>query len=184
MILPAFLVGLNPLKNIKVALFLIGALGAGITVWVVVHKWYSMKNTIVQLESDKRDLEIEKQGLQQHLEQQMKDIKAQEDIRLELAKRLYQAQQNVDAMENKFNKVSRLLGERDIGKLAQARPKDIQKIVNKGTANMLRCFEISSGQPLTESEKTATKPSQSNTMCPSIANPNLQDKLKPASIKK
>ena len=36
----------------------------------------------------------------------------------------------------------------------------------------LRCVEISSGSPLTESEINATKKSEINRECPSIANPN------------
>ena len=36
----------------------------------------------------------------------------------------------------------------------------------------MRCVEIASGAPLTEKEKTATKKSEINSECPSIANPN------------
>ena len=48
----------------------------------------------------------------------------------------------------------------------------IQRIINKASAAALRCVEISSGSPLTEKEINATKKSEINRECPSIANPN------------
>ena len=50
--------------------------------------------------------------------------------------------------------------------------KVIEKIINNATDNSQRCFEILTGSPLTEKEKNATKKSEINPECPSIANPN------------
>jgi hypothetical protein len=61
---------------------------------------------------------------------------------------------------------------RDLGKTASAKPQAVERAVNRGTMNALRCLEIASGAPLTEAEKKATKPSEINRECPSIANPN------------
>jgi len=61
---------------------------------------------------------------------------------------------------------------RDIGKTAIEKPLSIQKAINRGSLNALRCLEIASGAPLTDAEKSATKPSEINRECPSIANPN------------
>ena len=61
--------------------------------------------------------------------------------------------------------------DRDIGKLAIERTKVIERIINKGSENAKRCIEIASGSPLTEDEKNATKKSEINPECPSIANP-------------
>lgn len=63
------------------------------------------------------------------------------------------------------------LAEHDVGFLAEKKPALIKKIVNKGTADVGRCFEILSGSPLTTKEKTATKKSQTNGSCSDIANP-------------
>lgn len=60
---------------------------------------------------------------------------------------------------------------RDFGKTAAARPEALERAVNRGTQNALRCLEIASGSPLTEAEKAATKPSEINRECPNIANP-------------
>ena len=61
---------------------------------------------------------------------------------------------------------------RDFGAVASKKPDSIQKAVNRGTVNALRCLEIASGSPLTEAEKNAKLPSEINKECPSLANPN------------
>lgn len=63
---------------------------------------------------------------------------------------------------------------RDFGKTAAARPEALERAVNRGTQNALRCLEIASGSPLTESEKAASKPSEINRECPAIAHPNYK----------
>ena len=93
-------------------------------------------------------------------------------IAAQTTKQLQDTQKAVEDMRGKFNKQSKLLGSRDLGKMAVSKAKPIRRIVNKGTSNMFRCFEIVSGQQLTEKEQNAEKPSQLNNMCPSIANPN------------
>ena len=75
------------------------------------------------------------------------------------------AQSRVENLEEK-------LSEHDLGALAQAKPKLIEKIVDKGTKDVLRCYEILTGSPLTEKEIAATKKSQVNTTCSDVANPN------------
>ena len=70
-------------------------------------------------------------------------------------------QKDLNDLDKRFNK-----GKRDVGKLA------IEKIINKGSVNAKRCIEIASGAELTEQEKNATKKSEINPECPSIANPN------------
>jgi hypothetical protein len=64
------------------------------------------------------------------------------------------------------------LGKHELGALAEAKPGLVENIINRGSANVGRCFEILSGSPLTESERAATKKSQINSSCPDIANPN------------
>ena len=60
---------------------------------------------------------------------------------------------------------------RDIGEIAVQKPESIERAINKGTINALRCLELASGAPLTESEKNATKSNEINKECPSLANP-------------
>lgn len=70
-------------------------------------------------------------------------------------------------LDKRFNKKSR-----DVGKLAIQRTESIERITNGASALATRCIEIASGSPLTEEEKNATKKSEINSECPSIANPN------------
>ena len=77
------------------------------------------------------------------------------------------AQGRVDALENK-------LSEHEIGNLAQKKPKLIEKIIDKGTKDVLRCYEILTGSPLTEDEIAVTKKSKANTTCSDVANPNYR----------
>jgi hypothetical protein len=76
------------------------------------------------------------------------------------------------ALDDKFNKTNASGKKRDIGDLAIARTAVIQRIINKGSDNAQRCVEISMGAELTEKEKNATKKSEINSECPSIANPS------------
>ena len=100
------------------------------------------------------------------------DVKLASQLAVEAQKELQIAREQIESVRSKFNKTSKLLGNRDIGKLATHKPKPIKKIIDKGTKNVLRCFEILSGQPLTEKENNAEKKSQLNNSCPSVANPN------------
>lgn len=70
-------------------------------------------------------------------------------------------------LDKRFNKK-----QRDIGKLAVEKTKVIERIVNKGSERATRCIEIAMGSPLTDKEIKATKKSEINSECPSIANPN------------
>tara|TARA_B100001093_G_C26638732_1_gene932182 strand:- start:9 stop:467 length:459 start_codon:yes stop_codon:yes gene_type:complete len=74
---------------------------------------------------------------------------------------------DLDDLDKRFNKKSR-----DVGKLAIQRTDSIERITNGASALATRCIEIASGSPLTEKEKNATKKSEINSECPSIANPN------------
>lgn len=64
------------------------------------------------------------------------------------------------------------LSRHELGALAEAKPGLVEKIVDNGTKDVLRCFEIVSGSPLTKEELNAVKKSQTNSSCPDIANPN------------
>ena len=76
-------------------------------------------------------------------------------------------QKDLQDLDKRFTK-----GGRDFGKVALEKTKVIEKIINSGSDNVLRCVEISMGAPLTDKEKSATKKSEINRECPTIANPN------------
>ena len=116
------------------------------------YEWNSMKAEIVEQKALNAALDLKTKEQDKVIEQQANDFKLQNEITDDLQVKLDQRQKQIEETENKFNKVSRLLGQRAI--------------------NVVRCFEIASGKELTEEEKNAQKPSQLNTSCPNIANPN------------
>ena len=80
--------------------------------------------------------------------------------------------QELQNLDDKFNKTNASGKKRDIGDLAVNRPSSVEKVINRASDNALRCVEIAMGSPLTEKEINAVKPSEINSECPSIANPN------------
>ena len=80
---------------------------------------------------------------------------------------------DLDNLRDRFDRTAS--GERrDFGAAAAAKPGSLERAVNRGTVNAMRCLEIASGSPLTEAEKNATKPSEINRECPALANPNYR----------
>ena len=56
--------------------------------------------------------------------------------------------------------------------IAIEKSKVIERILNKGGDNAARCIELASGAEHTEAELKATKKSEINPECPSLANPS------------
>lgn len=113
------------------------------------------------------------QQQKQVIAQTKADLKRSNELTSQVQTELAESRKVVDLMDKKFNKVSKLLGARDIGKMSIAKPKSIQRIINKGSQDSLRCFEILSGAPLTEKESNADRKSKANATCPGVANPNF-----------
>ena len=151
--------------KLLLALVVMGGLAGGVT-YV-----YKLKADLATSEANNAKLEnsVEEQKLviaQQILD--MDNIRAAMKEQAELSKRL---NASIKDLRNKFNKVNASGEKRDIGNLAEQKPKLMQRAINRGTKHALRCMEIAMGSPLTEKEKNAVKKSQINPECPDIANP-------------
>lgn len=130
----------------------------------------------------KADLETAKANnllLEQSVEGQKAVIAQQEnDFRSILAANATLQEQNkvlaaeFSALDERFNKINGQGEVRDIGKLAVERSRSVERVINSASAKAMRCVEIAMGSPLTEKEENATKKSEINSECPSIANPN------------
>ena len=147
-------------RVIIMAVVFIGISGVGV---------YVMKlrsdNAILQANQIQLELSIESQ--KQVIQKQKEDFGKILEANKKMNKLVNNLQKDIDALDKRFNK-----GARDFGKLALEKPKLIEKIVNRGSERATRCVEIAGGSPLTEKELLATKKSEINTECPSIANPN------------
>jgi len=101
------------------------------------------------------------------IENQKKDFAEIVEANKEMNKLINLLKKDIEDLDKRFNKK-----DRDIGKLAIEKSKVIERIINKASDKAARCMEIASGSPLTEEEINATKKSEINTECPSLANPN------------
>ena len=135
-------------------------LGAGAYVMKLQRDNAILKANAIKLES----AVAEQQTLIENQKKDFAEILAANQKMNELVTAL---KNDLDNLDKRFNK-----GKRDVGKLAIERTKVIEKILNKGSVNAKRCVEIASGAELTENERNATKKSEINPECPSIANPN------------
>ena len=148
------------MKMVMVVIMIGGLAGAGM---------YVMK-----LRSDNAILKANQIKLEEAVSSQKELIaKQQEDFKeiLKANKKFNELvnalKKDIDDLDNRFNK-----GGRDFGKLAIEKTETIQRIINGASDKVLRCVEIAGGAPLTKEEINATKKSEINKECPSIANPN------------
>ena len=99
---------------------------------------------------------------------------AQNEEALRVQKENYEAlQKNLEEVNEEFQAaraqngvLTTKLAEHDLNALAAERPDSITRLVNKGTKNAGRCFEILSGAPLNDKEKEAKSAKSFNNECP------------------
>ena len=122
-------------------------------------------NAILKANAIKMESAITEQ--KELIENQKKDFEAILTANKELNDLMGKLKTDFAELDKRFNKKNR-----DIGLLAIEKTKVIERITNSAGDKAARCIEIASGSPLTEKEINATKKSEINAECPSIANPN------------
>ena len=132
----------------------------------------NLKADLATSEANNMKLEQSVESQKAVITQMKADFKAITEINEKIEKQNKSLKAEFAALDKKFNKINGKGEVRDVGDLATKRPSSVEKIINKGTQNAMRCQEIAMGSPLTEKEKNATKKSEINSECPSIANPN------------
>ena len=141
-------------------LLIAGIAGAGM---------YVMKlrsdNAILKANQSKLESAITEQN--KVLEQQKEDFTAILESNKKLNTLINTFKKDLQDLDKRFTKKNR-----DIGKLAIEKPKPIERIINKGGKNATRCIELASGAEHTPEELKATKKSEINPECPSLANPS------------
>jgi len=115
--------------------------------------------------------------LTKSLEDSERAIKALQNSIKESREKLTQTQNQFSSLRKERNRISKKLGEHDIGYLASQKPGLVERIFSKGTDNAGRCYELATGAKHTEAELKATKRSQINKSCPGLANPNFKGEL-------
>ena len=148
------------IKLFFIGIIISAVIGAGAYVVKLQRDNVILKENAVKLEGA-----ISEQ--KQVIENQKKDFAEILEANKKITALVNNLKKDLDDLDKRFNKK-----ERDIGKLAIERTGAIERIINKGSENAKRCIEIASGSLLTEQEKNATKKSEINPECPSIANPS------------
>ena len=148
------------LKLVMVGLLITGIAGAGMYVM-------KLRSDNAILKANQMKLEEAVSSQKELIANQKKDFQEILDANNKMNELVSVLKKDLDDLDKRFNKKNR-----DVGKLAIAKTESIERITNGASALAMRCVEIASGSPLTEKEKNATKKSEINSECPSIANPN------------
>ena len=125
--------------------------------------WYVMniKADLATSEANNQKLQDAVQLQKDLIESMQKDIAQIQETNKQLAEQNEKQKQDVATLSSKFSK-------RDFGALAAEKPAVVEKLVNRGTANVMRCLELASGAPLNEKEKNAKSPTEANRECPAL----------------
>ena len=148
------------IKMVITLIMIMGIAGGGMYVFKLRADNAILKANQVQLETA-----ITEQN--KVLEQQKADFEAIMESNKKLNVLIQTFKKDLNELDKRFNKKKR-----DVGKLAIAKTKAIERIINKGANNAKRCVELASGAEHTEEELKATKRSEINPECPSLANPS------------
>ena len=148
------------MKMAMVVIMISGLAGAGLYVMKL-----QKDNAILKANQVKLEAAVE--GQKKVIAQQKEDFGKILEANNKMNTLMNKLQKDLQDLDKRFTK-----GGRDFGKVALEKTKVIEKIINSGSDNVLRCVEISMGAPLTDKEKNATKKSEINRECPTIANPN------------
>ena len=111
----------------------------------------------VQQQRDVIDRMRKEQRQIRQLSEELKDIDNQQS-------------REIDDLRSRFD-TSSSGKDRDFARLAAQKPGLVENVINNGSAEGIRCIELASGAERTEEEINATKPSEVNSLCPSLANP-------------
>ena len=125
--------------------------------------WYvtNLKADLATSEANNRQLVDATREQNMVIEQMKQDVSAIQRANADLQAQNEKQRRDVDTLNSKFSK-------RDFGALAAEKPELVEKLINRGTRNALRCAELASGSPLNDAEKAAKTPTEANRECPSL----------------
>jgi hypothetical protein len=77
-----------------------------------------------------------------------------------------QVQSEFQVIRSQNNELRARLGRHELDALAAARPVLVERTINRASANTMRCFELLSGAPLNDRERSARSSREANAECP------------------
>jgi len=125
--------------------------------------WYvtNLKADLATSEANNRQLVDATREQMMLIEQMKQDVASIQQAHTDLQAENDRRRRDVEVLNSKFSK-------RDFGALAAEKPEVVERLVNRGSRNALRCMELASGAPLTDAEKAAKTPMEANRECPSL----------------
>ena len=152
---------------VKLVLILLILGGIGYGLWYVT----GLRANLAVSQENGRKMEQAMQEQQEAIAQMQREAEQIKEINKDLDTKIKAQQADYKTLENKFE-TTKSGEKRDFGGTAVKKPGLVEKAINNGSLDAMRCLELASGGALTEEERNATKKSQSNSICPSLANPN------------
>lgn len=151
-------------------IFDIGSIIKTIAVLIIVtiilgSLWYisNLKANLAVSEMNNQTLQDSIKEQHALIEKMQKDIEDIQKINKEINKFNEELRKDTENLAKKFST-------KDLGVIAAEKPNVVERLINRGTENAMRCLELASGAPLTEEEKKKT-PSEANRECPNLINP-------------
>jgi len=161
-------------RNWRIIAVVVVFLTIGGSIYAGYHYVSNLQTENIRLAAENSTLVSNMAQLENALESQQRTIDTlQEDIELQ-GRLLTQTRKDFQEARNSVSQLIERLAKHELGFLANERPGLVENIINNASDEILRCFEIISGSPLTQQEKNATLPSEINSECPEIANPNFR----------
>ena len=148
---------------IKVVLILILLMGSG---------GYGAYAWITKLQNDNKVLQVNQSKLEGAVAEQEVAIKQQAANAAQIQAANSELREQQTVLQKDKKNLAKKLGRHELDILAENKPGLVVKIINRASKNELRCFELQTGAPHTEEELQASKRSQLNSECPTLANPN------------
>ena len=143
------------------------ALGIGSAFWYVT----GLQADLQRSQSNVNTLETaveEQQAAIDNMRQEQREIRAR---RNQINEMIEEQRNEIADLRSRFD-TSSSGDERSLAALAREKPQLVENIINSASDEAARCIEIASGAELTQEERNATKRSEINSECPSIANPS------------
>ena len=143
---------------------------AGSMFWYVMNLKSDLAATQANLaisQENQKKLESAVEIQKEVIASQQADIRKQQQINNELNTAQRLIEKDAKILEEKLRQVS-------LGKIATSKPTSIERAINRGTVNAVRCLELASGAPLNERELNAKTPKELNPECPNLASTLLK----------
>ena len=152
---------------VQVVIILVLLMGAG---------GFGAYSWITNLQAENQILQVNQEKLEGAVAEQEKTIANQQAEAAAIQKANSELRDAQTKLRADSKNLAKKLGKHELDILAENKPGLVTKLINRGSASELRCFELATGAQHTEDELAATKKSQSNRECPELANPNLEVK--------